>query len=282
MDEFVGLFNSMVASANESIHVNDGDYQQDGLWYCGSCRTPKQVRVNVLGKVMMPMCLCKCEAKRADEENERLKRQEIADRISRLRTNGFPDSDMGHWTFGTDDNSNPQIMGVAKRYVDNFPRMKNDGKGLLLFGKVGTGKTFVAVCIANALIDEGRPCLVTNFSRFVNQLQGMRDGRQDAIDDLDNYDLLVLDDLASERNTEYMNEVVMNVIDSRYRSGLPLIVTTNLTAEELKNPADIHKQRIYSRLMEMCIPIEVKGVDRRKQKLKDDYNEYSTLLGLGG
>lgn len=276
------LFDSMVETATKAIPVNEGDYQQDGLWYCGKCRTPKQVRVEIFGHVKTPMCLCKCEAKRIDEEDMRIKEKERSEKVTKLRAAGFPDSDMGTWTFDTDDNSNPQIMNTARRYVEHFPKMKNDGKGLLLFGKVGTGKTFAAVCIANALIDDGRPCLVTSFARLVNQLQGMREGRQEFIDGLSDYDLLVLDDLASERNTEYMNEIVMNIIDSRYRSGLPLIVTTNLSAEELKNPADIHKQRIYSRLMEMCIPIEVKGIDRRKQKLRDGYSEYSTLLGLGG
>ena len=77
-----------------------------------------------------------------------------------------------------------------------------------------------------------------------------------------------------------MDEIVQSIIDSRYRSGKPLIVTTNLTAQELKNPLDIRKQRVYSRLFEMCIPIEVKGKDRRKEKLKSSYDELAGLLGL--
>lgn len=281
MSEFENLFEGMMDVASQATPINKEDYQQNGLWYCGKCKTPKQARVEIFGKIRTPMCLCKCESERIAAENERLRKQEFTDRVKRLRMTGFPDSEMAQWTFEADDGSSPQIMNVAKKYAENFPRLKADGKGLLLFGKVGTGKTFAGVCIANALIDEGRPCLVTNFPRLVNQLQGM-DDRQEFIDDLADYDLLVLDDLASERNTEYMNEIVLNVIDSRYRSHLPLIVTTNLTAEELKNPADICKQRIYSRLFEMCIPVEVKGNDRRKQKLKDDFSEYSMMLGLGG
>jgi len=77
-----------------------------------------------------------------------------------------------------------------------------------------------------------------------------------------------------------MGEIVQNIIDSRYRSGKPLIVTTNLTGEELQNPADIRKQRTYSRLYEMCIPFCVKGNDRRQKKLRSDYAGVKNLLGL--
>ena len=73
----------------------------------------------------------------------------------------------------------------------------------------------------------------------------------------------MIDDFAMERSTEYVNEIVYNVIDSRYRSGKPLIVTTNLSKKDLDNPPDIDNERIYSRIKEMCFPVEVKGTDRR-------------------
>ena len=108
----------------------------------------------------------------------------------------------------------------------------------------------------------------------------MYEGKQNYIDNLNNFDLLVIDDLASERDTEYMGEIVQNIIDSRYRAGLPLIITTNLTSEELKKPLEIRKKRIYSRLFEMCYPIEVKGKDRRKQKLREEFGEIGEILGM--
>ena len=200
--------------------------------------------------------------------------------IKRLRRMGFPDAEMQKWTFDNDDRSNERITNICHKYVENFSEMWKKGKGLLLFGTVGTGKTFMSACIANALIDQGHPCLVTNFARLINTIQGMYEGKQDYIDGLNKFTLLVIDDLAAERDTEFMAETVQNIIDARYRSGLPLIITTNLTAEELKHPAEVRKQRIYSRLFEMCVPIEVKGRDRRKEKLKEDFGELEELLGL--
>lgn len=266
--------------AEKSIGINEGDYIVDGLLYCYKCNTPKQCRIELFGEVRTPYCLCRCEKERLEAEEEQRKRAEAAERIKRLKKMGFPDAEMEGWTFDKDDHGNERISSIARRYVDNFPEMRSKGKGLLLYGSVGTGKTFIAACIANALINQGYPCLVTNFARLVNTITGMYDGKQEYIDGLDRFELLVIDDLAAERDTEYMNEAVQNIIDSRYRSGKPLIITTNLTADELKHPKDMRKQRIYSRLMEMCIPLEVVGVDRRREKGRSDYSDISKLLGI--
>lgn len=272
-----------IAKASENtIPINDGDYiDSEGLLCCGKCHTRKEtIIVLANGKQLKPRCVCKCEQERMQEEEDNRKAKELAEKVKELRKMGFPDAEMSRFTFENDDRSNEYISDVAKRYADNFTTMYSKHKGLLLFGTVGTGKTYIAACIANALIDRGYTCLVTNFARLTNTINGMYDGKQEYIDGLDRFSLLVIDDLASERDTEYMNEIVTNIIDARYRSGKPMIVTTNLTSEELKNPRDVRKQRIYSRLMEMCIPLEVKGTDRRKKKLIDEKNEFDELLGL--
>lgn len=275
------IIDAMVSSANTANAINEGDYiDEEGLYCCGKCHTRKQIRLNVLGREITPMTPCKCKEqemlKEEEEEKKRLKNNEL----SKMRSACFHDRAMTEWTFENDDGNNERIIQIAKRYVDKFGEMKKDHKGLLLFGSVGVGKTYAAACIANALIEQGIPCMVTNFHRLINTLESLRDGKQEFLDSLNDYDLLVIDDLASERKTEYMQEFVMQIIDSRDRSGLPIIVTTNLTAQELKNPSDMQNQRIYSRLLGMCIPIEVKGSDRRKSALKDDYSKYSNMLGL--
>lgn len=187
---------------------------------------------------------------------------------------------MSGCTFERDDRQNERVSQIARKYADNFDAMLHKGKGLLLYGGVGTGKTFYSACILNAVINHGHPCLLTSFSRLASEIFGIYEGKQEYIDGLNKYALLSIDDLAAERDTEYMNEIVQSVIDSRYRAKLPTIVTTNLTAEELKRPTDVKKQRTYSRLLEMCIPVEVKGKDRRKEKLVDDYADLSDVLGL--
>lgn len=266
--------------ASEAIRAEDGDYLVDGLLYCGKCHTPKQSRFDTAWGVRTTNHLCECGMERRYKaERQKAEEAEMA-RIVRLRDLGFPDEEMRNWTFAADDGANQKMTTVMHRYVDKFADMRSAGKGLLLFGNVGVGKSFYAACAVNALIDRGVPCMMTSFLRLTNKIQSSFEGRQEFIDGLNRFRLLTIDDLGVERMTGTMNEMVYSIIDSRYRSKQPLIVTTNLTADELKRPDDIHKERIYSRLLEMCIPIEVKGKDRRKEKLKNDFSTFEELLGL--
>lgn len=261
------------------VKQEKNDYYKNGLLQCGNCKTAKQVRVEFNGIQKTPLCLCDCAKARHDAEVEAWEREQRIHRIKELRQLGFPDGEMTGWTFDKDDNSSPEISTVARRYVDSFSEMRKRGKGLLFYGTVGSGKTFLAACIANALIDKGYPCMVTNFARLTNTIGGTFDKKQQYLDSLDKFDLLVIDDLAAERDTEFMGEMVFNIIDARYRSGKPLIVTTNLSAREMKEAGDVRRQRVFSRVQEMCVPVKVVGVDRRKGR--SDLLEAARILGLG-
>jgi DNA replication protein DnaC len=108
----------------------------------------------------------------------------------------------------------------------------------------------------------------------------MREGKQEYIDSLNKYSLLIIDDLGVERQSEYVAEIVQNIIDSRYRAGLPVVITTNLSPRDFTETQDIAKSRLYSRISEMCLPLIVKGVDRRKANAADSDRELAELLGL--
>lgn len=252
----------------------------DGLLHCSKCDGKRETMVTFLGKEKKVRCICACQKAAMDAEEEERKNQEKLRYIERLRLTGFPDSQLIDWTFYNDDGSHPEVIKAARNYVENFATFKENGKGLLLYGNVGTGKTYVAACIANALVDKGIPAMVTNFARIANKLQESFEGRQSYLDNLNKFDLLVIDDLAAERKTEYMQEIIFNVVDARYRSGLPMVITTNLNIETIKNAPNMSDNRIYDRILEKCFPIEVKGKSHRRKNIKDEYDGMKELLGL--
>ena len=267
--------------AAEAAPEAPGDYVVDGLLYCGKCRTPKQTLFAPMGlPPRVVSCMCRCASERYELEQEEWRHKQQLQRIARMREAGFPDGEMARFTFELDDQKNTELSKLCRSYVDNFQNFLKRGKGLLLYGPTGTGKTFAAACISNALIDKGIPCLSTNFARLTNTISGLYEGKQDYIDGLGQFQLLVIDDLAAERDTEFMGELVYSIIDARYRQRLPLIVTSNLTAQELKSPGQMRRQRVFSLIFEMCVPYEVKGTDRRRQKLRDTHDEDRKLLGL--
>lgn len=146
---------------------------------------------------------------------------------------------------------------------DSFSEMIHKSAGLLLWGDVGTGKTYMAACIANALIEQEYTVKMTNFATIINDLFASED-KNEYTESLMRCSLLIIDDLGAERSTEYAVENVFNVIDRRYRTGKPLIITTNLHTDNMMNETSIDKKRIYDRVFEMCAPVQMKGVSKRK------------------
>ena len=274
------MVDALEARAAQAIKAEEGDYiGEDGLLYCHKCHTRKQTEVMLFGSIRRPMCMCKCMAEKRAAEEEEHRRREFEAKVEEMRRVGFPKEEMRNWTFANDDMTNERITKAAQRYVEKFSELRKSGKGLLLYGNTGTGKTYTACEIANALIDKGYPVLVINFAEILNRLQGSFE-KQKYIDSFDSYQLLVIDDLGIERDTSYAKEQVYNIIDSRYRSGLPMIITTNLTMDKIKNPEDIENLRIYDRILERCFPIEVSGGNRRRKAVREDYESMKNLLGL--
>lgn len=240
------------------------DYMgSDGLLTCGKCHTPKQVRVMVFGQERTEYCMCRCESEAYDAERNTFRRMQSTIEIERIRSMGIQDRKLLSFTFANDDGKKPKISNYARQYVEYFETARKNNQGLLLYGEPGTGKSFFAGCIANALIDRGYTVFVTSMIRLQNQLFHAED-KNGILSEISRYDLLVLDDLGAERNTSFSVEQVYAVIDERYKANKPLIATTNYDPQYLQSLQDVEHRRIYDRIAEMCAAIRVNGV-RRKQ-----------------
>lgn len=269
---------------------NIGDYTDDeGFLCCGTCRERKEMDVTVPESlrpsgVMRVRQNCRCERERYEAQEKARREQDFQIRMERLRRDGITDPAYLKYTFDQDDRRNPEVSDVCLKYVQNWDSMKADNIGILFYGDVGTGKSFLACCIANALLGRLVSVSVTNFPRILNTLQGsFDDERQKRIDRLQRYSLLVIDDLGVERDTAFSVEQVYNVIDTRARSGKPLIVTTNLSMKDLQSPPSLAHSRIYDRVLEMCpIRLKLTGDSRRVGNANDRKDKARRLLGLEG
>ena len=172
-----------------------------------------------------------------------------------------------------------QIFQPVKKDTDNLQTVVSavEESGDVMHLSQNVVETFIDR-IANALMEQEVAVCMTNFARIMNELNNAFAGRNEVVDRLCGYPLLVIDDFGMERGTEYALEQIYNIIDSRYRSGKPLIVTTNLTLTELKNPQDTAHARIYDRLLELCAPIACTGPSMRKNIGQAKLDLLKTLL----
>ena len=120
---------------------------------------------------------------------------------------------------------------------------------------------------------------MTNFNTILNDLFAAED-KKEYIRSLNGYELLIIDDLGVERSSEYVLENIFSVIDWRYRSGKPLIITTNLPLAQLKQETKIEKKRIYDRILERCIPVKIDGVSRREAMANDNMQTMKNILKI--
>ena len=273
----MNILKSAITASAQNIQINENDYNKDGILFCGNCDTPKQASVLFLGE--RPFCLCRCESERDAAERDSERKRKQLEKTHRLRTQGIQDRQMHNWTFANDNGSNPDMASKLLRYSAKWDKMYHRNIGLFLWGNVGTGKTFFAGCIANALIDSGVPVLMTSFGSIINALSGFSiEDKNSYLDNFNRYKLLILDDLGVERQSEFAQEIVYAVVDGRYKSGQPLIVTTNLTLDELKEPVDTTHSRIYDRLVEMCVPIQFNGASHRRKSFQDKLETARTFF----
>lgn len=259
------------------------EYMKDGHAYCKTCHERKDGEV----KSLMDMKFifknnCKCDRERFEKQKQREKEQEI----ERLKRSCFISMSQWAYTFDNYKGEKDKSYTIAKNYVKEYEQMKKENIGLIFCGTVGSGKTYLACCIANALIEEYMIRVkIRNFAQTINDLQksGFDLDKNEYIESLTNVSVLILDDLGIERDTSYAKEQVYNIVNSRYLKQKPTIFTTNLPYEKIQNSDDgVEYERIYSRIIEMCIPIKVMGEDFRKRLQKEKLKQNKERLLKGG
>lgn len=255
-ENYFSALSQLLATARANMPRLDeshGDYyDEDSILHCGICYAPKEYHVHreLNGHVLdfIAPIACLCTQKQIDEEQRR-------ERIGRLREvcYCYGHSDMKECSFSKADR-NQRAAETCRTFADNLPQ-----KGLLICGPSGSGKSYLAACIVNRLTANGTPCLFTDAGTLADM---METAEQDVLKALDRYAVLVLDDLGSERENEYMTEKICKILDRRRSAKRPVIATTS-RVQHIMDGETKQALQIRNRITEMCEPVLVPDRDEQ-------------------
>lgn len=160
-----------------------------------------------------------------------------------------------------------KALAEAKNMSENFDEYK---KSFLYFGGAGSGKTFLAGCIANSLINRGYSVLYVTAGKLFEMMENKKYNRprelseDDLISTAYTCDLLIVDDLGSEFPSKLKAAFAYDILNERLLAGKKLIINTNLDLDQL---AQEYTQRFVSRLFEHFYAMKFTSTDIRKQKM---------------
>lgn len=267
--------------------VNAVDYTNDeGLLVCGVCGETKQTYLTLpnpdesnMGKILTTKA-CRCDRQAEQKEADRQKAIEDHDKISKFKSLSMIDNKFDGVRFSHLERTkfNEKNLRICERYVTKFPEMLEKNQGLLLWGDVGTGKSFAAASIANALLEQVVPVVMISFVEILKRIESKAMTQDQIVSLINTAKLVVFDDLGAERDSDYAQEKVYGIIDARYRKQLPMIVTTNLTMDQMKGEDDIRYRRIYDRIFETCYPMQFTGPSWRRVEANKRFSEMASLL----
>lgn len=252
----------------DSLFVEGDERLEDGNIRCGKCGGMKTCHgTGVLEGVLLPV-LCECREREEVERLNAVREAEKERRRDELRRIGFASSTYREKTFAADLAPEGPVSNACRKYCEQWEELKKSNIGLLIYGEVGTGKSFYACCIANEIINRYQEQVYfTTIPTLIAALQSF-DNRDAMLATIESVTLLVLDDLGAERETSFAEEQLFTIVDHRLLAGKPTIITTNLSLKEIKNPNTLSQRRIFDRVLEMC-PAQLRcdGRNRRKDAM---------------
>lgn len=254
------VIDNIARNAEKRASAGAEDYTgDDGLLYCGRCHTRKQCSHTLWGKTRIVDCVCKCEKERIGKEEAA---EKAAEQRRRRKADAFRNNARAKDMLFSKSTIETDAMRAARDYAANLAEKIETGTGRIFAGDKGTGKTFAATCIVNYALECGYSCKATSFTEIEREMSVPYANKKEIMDRLANYDLIMLDDLGVERNTSYMQQLVYEVIDTLYKAKRALLITTNLTQEELSTRGG-DAGRIYERILEDSDIVECNGESLR-------------------
>ena len=201
------------ALPTKDFHVTKKDYKnEDGLFYCGKCNTPKQDKIkdpkdNTRFIIVGIPCEC------MKQETERKEQEQKQKEIQKAKKECFSSKVGFESTFENDDLSNKEITDkLLNNYIKHFDTYSKKGTGILFYGGTGTGKTFFARAVLHRLIEQGKRAKEIKLIEAFH-CNSTGEQKRQFITDLTYKDIVLIDDLGTERNNDTMIEFVYWLVE---------------------------------------------------------------------
>ncbi|SFC52830.1 ATP-binding protein [Bacillus sp. UNCCL81] len=269
---------SLKEAINQILNTSACDENHEGITcdHCGTFIPKHRVKISILNidRWVQPVCKCMKEI-----EHNRIREMENFQKradIERL----FSISNLGDkFTQSTLENfqhreGTEHAFKATRKYIEEYPNWKQDG--LLIWGAYGNGKSHLAAAVTNVLNNKGYIVVFQSVPELLERIKSTfnndnKETKQQIMKALLECDLLVLDDIGAEKLTDWVQEVMFNIIDGRYRKKLPIFYTSNLKPVELSIQIG---PRSYDRLVETSLTIENKATSFRREIAKERLQNY--------
>jgi DNA replication protein DnaC len=220
-----------------------------------------------------------CECRLQLQASRLLKRAAIPKRYEHCTLDTFEPG------YGQADQSLAKAFNTARRFVYEYP-VTTEGRGLLLTGSVGVGKTHLAVGIIQALIwEKGVRALFCDYRELLKRIQesynpAVATTELQILAPVFEAEVLILDELGAQKPTDWVWDTVALVLNTRYNDKRTTLITTNYPNAPAAMARNADKsireetlgdrigERMRSRLAEMCVEVEMRGNDLRQSVKK--------------
>ena len=233
--------------------LSDLGYAENYLdikYSCDKCNDTGYVGINMCS--CMKSCIA--ELRLADSDLGRL-----------ASFQSFENFDLSYYAPGEERECVMRSYKILKAFAESFS--KDSVQNFLLLGDTGLGKTHLSTAVGVSVIKRGFDVLYRTVQSVMDDCEEVqfKGGRSDSVRQYYDCDLLIIDDLGAEMSTQFTVSSVYNIINARMNRKKPTIISTNLSQKELR---DRYADRITSRLFGEYIPLQFRGTDIRKQRLR--------------
>ena len=248
---------------------NDLYKDADGILRCKKCHEPR-VFYLAEAKRWLP-CACKCCGKESQDD--------FQERIAQLKAESGIEGRNAKADFDDCEITveNEEVFNSCLRFAMNWDKVKKSGMGMYLYGDKDTGKTFLACCIANMLLDAGVQVLFTTVDDLLSKIReafARRASEMEVIEKYTSADLVIFDDLGTERYSSkasegisFAQEKFFQIINARYTKEKSTIFTSNYSLNDLVRKQGLLAKTV-DRISEMSTrKFQVRGEHHRQRKV---------------